>query len=95
MESASFANLLPTILVIFVVAFTSGMVKQLVLNMFGVQNIANPGTQKLVAAALGSFVFTAMFAIGFALIGSPYTLMSFIFVWGIVGVLEYVLPTRR
>jgi hypothetical protein len=95
METSAFANFLPTLLVIFVVAFTSGMVKQLVLNLFGVQNIANPGTQKLVSAALGSFVFTAMFAVGFALIGSPYTLMSFIFVWAIVGLLEYVLPTRR
>ncbi|MCC6979937.1 MAG: hypothetical protein IT343_16585 [Candidatus Melainabacteria bacterium] len=95
MDTLSFANFLPTILVIFVVAFTSGMVKQLVLNMFGVPNIANPSTQKLAGAALGSFVFTAMFAIGFALIGNPYTLTSFIFVWAIVGLLEYVLPTRR
>ncbi len=91
----TFATLLPTLLVIFVVAFTSGIVKQLVLNMFGVQNISNPGTQKFAAAALGSFVFTAMFAVGFALIGSPYTLMSFLVVWGIVGVLEYILPSRR
>ena len=91
----TFAALLPTILVIFVVAFTSGMVQRLVLNMFNVESIANPGTQKFVRAALNSLVFTAMFAIGFALIGNPYTLMSFLMVWGLIGIFEFILPTRR
>ncbi|HIA51035.1 MAG TPA: hypothetical protein EYN91_02970, partial [Candidatus Melainabacteria bacterium] len=65
----TFASLIPTIIVVLVVAFTSGMVQQLVLNLFNVNSIANPGTQKFVRAALNGLVFTAMFAIGFALIG--------------------------
>ena len=90
----TFAAILPTILVVLVVAFTAGIVQQLVLNLFGVQNIANPGTQKFVRSTLKSFVFTAMFAVGFAIIGSPYTLLSFLLVWGFLGVLEYILPSR-
>lgn len=90
----TFANFLPTLLVILVVAFTSGFVQNLVLNMFGVQNIANPSTQKLATAGIKSFVFAAMFAIGFALIGNPYTLGSFLMVWAFIGLIEYILPTR-
>jgi hypothetical protein len=90
----SLAQILPMLLVMLVVMFTSGLVQQLVLNMFGVQNIANPGTQKFVRAVLKGFVFTAMFAIGFALIGNPYTLLNFIVLWGFVGALEYILPAR-
>lgn len=89
------ASLIPTILVVLAVAFTSGAVQQLVLNLFNVQSIANPGTQKFVRAALNSLVFTAMFAIGFALIGNPYTLGTFLMLWAIVGVFELILPTRR
>ncbi len=91
----TFASLIPTIIVVLVVAFTSGMVQQLVLNLFNVNSIANPGTQKFVRAALNGLVFTAMFAIGFALIGNPYTLGTFLMLWGIVGILEYILPSRR
>ncbi len=90
----TFAAILPTILVVLVVAFTAGIAQQLVLNLFGVQNIANPGTQKFVRSTLKSFVFTAMFAVGFAIIGSPYTLLSFLMVWGFLTVLEYILPER-
>ena len=88
------AQFLPMFIVMLVVMFTSNLVQQLVLNLFGVHNIANPGTQKFVRAVLNGLVFTSMFAVGFALIGNPYTLMSFLMLWAFVGILEYILPTR-
>lgn len=88
------AQILPTLLVVFVVAFTSGIVQRLVRSMFGVENIANLGTQKIVRTALNSLVFAGMFAIGFALIGNPYTLGSFLAVWGIVAIFEWIVPSR-
>ena len=88
------AQLLPTILVIFVVAFTSGIVQRLALNLFGVQNITNPGTKRFATAGIKSFVFTAMFAAGFAIIGSPYTIGTYLMLWASIGLIEYVWPTR-
>lgn len=90
-----FANFLPTLMILVVVVFTAGIVQQLVLNALGVQNISNPGTQKFATAALKSFVTTAMFAVGLALIGNPYTLMSFFMIWGFLGIIEYIMPSRR
>ncbi len=84
----------PTILVIFFVALTFPIVQRLVLNLLAVQKIANPGTKRFATAGIKSFVFMAMFAAGFAIIGSPYTIGTYLMLWASIGLIEYVWPTR-
>lgn len=92
----TFLHFLSFVLVSVAAVIASGQVQPLVLRLFRVGNIANPVAQRFVRAALSGFVITAMFAIAYAIIGFHYTLATFLLVWLLMGVLEFLLrPSER
>lgn len=91
----TFANILPVILVAVAVIFASSFFNRLALPTLGLEKISSESTRRLATAGVKSFVFVALFAAGMALIGSPYTIGSFFMFWGIVALIEYVMPSRN
>ncbi len=90
----TFANILPLILVAIAVIFASSFFNRVALSTLGLEKIANDNTRRVATAGVKSFVFVALFAAGMALIGNPYTLGSFFVFWGVVALIEFVMPSR-
>lgn len=81
--------------VMFIVMFTARPISNWVLlNLLKTHNIANASTRKLVESVVTGGVWVSLFAVGFGLIGMPYGLTNFLFVWALLSVIEYVLPAR-
>ena len=57
--------------------------------------IRNDKVRKLADAALYSATYTTLFAVAFALLGMPYGLSNIIFVFLLMTVLDYFMPSRR
>ncbi|CAN5376813.1 hypothetical protein BH11CYA1_BH11CYA1_38520 [soil metagenome] len=58
-------------------------------------DIQNPTARRLADSALYSGTYTAIFAIAFALLGMPYGLGNIIFVFVLMMVMNYFMPSRR
>lgn len=57
--------------------------------------IRNDKVRKLADAALYSATYTTLFTVAFALLGMPYGLSNIIFVFLLMTVLDYFMPSRR
>ncbi|MFA7340939.1 MAG: hypothetical protein WC028_29415 [Candidatus Obscuribacterales bacterium] len=56
--------------------------------------IRNDKARKLADAALYSATYTTLFTVAFALLGMPYGLGNIIFVFLLMTVLDYFMPSR-
>jgi hypothetical protein len=86
------------LLALFIVAFAAFSLSRPI-SMWLAQNTSNfwnVAPIKVAFPAVYGFVFTAMFAVGYALFGMPgYSVLSFIVTWTLIGALEYFFQSYR
>ncbi len=96
---ASIASLFqsPAVLLLmflFIVMFNP-LSNWVLINLLKTHNIATASTRKLAESVAIGFIWVSVFAVGFGAIGMPYGLFSFLLVWTLLSVIEYVMPNRR
>lgn len=90
-------NLLPILIMVAVIAgamFVGPPILRWVRSVVSTAGIRNDKARKLADAALYSATYTTLFAVAFAVLGMPYGLSNIIFVFLLMTVLDYFMPSR-
>jgi len=90
-------NLLPILIMVAVIAgamFVGPPILRWVRSVVSTAGISNDKPRKLADAALYSATYTTLFAVAFAVLGMPYGLSNIIFVFLLMTVLDYFMPSR-
>ncbi len=91
-------NLFPILIMVAVIigAMVIGPpILRWVRSVVSTADIRNPTARKLADASLYSGTYTAIFAVAFFLLGMPYGLGNIIFVFVLMTVLQYFMPSQR
>mgnify|MGYP006054436503 CR=1 FL=1 len=90
-------NLLPILIMVAVIAgamFVGPPILRWVRSVVSTAGIRNDKARKLADAALYSATYTTLFTVAFAVLGMPYGLSNIIFVFLLMTVLDYFMPSR-
>lgn len=91
-------NLISILIMVAVIAsavFVGPPLVRWVRSVISTAGIRNEKGRKLADAALYSATYTTLFTIAFAALGMPYSLGNIIFVFLLMTVLDYFMPSRR
>ncbi len=91
----NFASILIMVAVIAAAMFIGPPLLRWVRSVVSTADIRNDKARKLADATLYSATYTGLFAAAFALLGMAYSLGGAIFVFVLLTVMEYFMPSRR
>ena len=89
------SSLLILFAVILIGVFAGPPLLRWVRSVVSTADIRNVKARKLADAALYSGTYTALYTVAFAILGMPYGLGSIVFVFVLMMVLDYFMPSRR
>lgn len=77
------------------VSIVSVPVLRFVRRLLPTEGITNDKSRRLADAAITSGVWVSLYGVAFALIGLPFSAVSFVVVFGLLTLIEYIMPSRR